>query len=134
MSVALTIDLDFFFDPVLRSFDATPLKSDEGRQKADFEQLLWVSDDLISELNRYLRCLNTETCFHCVNEHNDTLRYICEAVSTGRLSRPFILINFDGHSDLYRNQLDEHYDQADRIQCNQLPQLTDEASTPPLQA
>lgn len=128
MSVALTIDLDFFFDPVLRSFAATPLKSDKDRQQADSEQSLWMGDDLISGLNFYLRSLYIDSCFHCVNEHNDALRHICEAVSTGRLSKPFTLINLDGHSDLYRNQSDKHYDQAGQIQCGQLPQLTDEAS------
>jgi len=128
MSVALTIDLDFFFDPVKRSFAATPLKSDEDRRKADSEQSLWVDDDLISGLNLYLRSLYPDSCFHCVNKHNDALRHICEAASTGRLSKPLTLINLDGHSDLYRNQPDEHYDQAAQIQCNQLPQLTDEAS------
>lgn len=128
MSVVLTIDLDFFFDPVLRSFAATPLRSDEARREADSKQSLWVGDDLISGLNLYLRSLYTDSCFHCVNEHNDALRHICEAVSTGRLSKPFTLINFDGHSDLYRNQSDEHYDQTGQTQCNQLSQLTDEAS------
>jgi len=128
VSVALTIDLDFFFDPVLRSFAATPLKSDEDRRNADSEQSLWVDDTLISGLNLYLQSLCTDSCFHCVSKHNDALRHICEAASAGRLSKPFTLINLDGHSDLYRNQPDDHYDQAGQTPCSQLPQLTDEAS------
>jgi len=128
MTVALTIDLDLFFDPVLRSFDATPLKSEEDRRKADSKQSLWMDDSLISGLILYLQSLHIGSCFHCVDKHNDALRHICEAVSVGRLTKPFTLINVDGHSDLYRNQSDEDYDRAGQIQCSQLPQLTDEAS------
>jgi len=43
---------------------------------------------------------------------------LCEVVSAGRLSKPFTLINLDGHSDLYFTQLDEHYDQANDISCS----------------
>jgi hypothetical protein len=128
MSVALTIDLDFFFDPVLRSFGATPLKSEEDRRRADSRQSLWMDDSSISELLLYLQSLHIGSCFHCVDKHNDSLRHICEAVLAGRLTKPFTLINLDGHSDLYRNQSDEDYDRASQIQCDQLSQLTDEAS------
>lgn len=128
MSVALTVDLDFFFDPILRTFSGTPLKSAQDRLEANSEQSLWVDGHLISEFNSYLRSLCGHACFHSVNEHNDALMHICEVMSAGRLSKPFTLINLDGHSDLYFTQLDEHYDQANDISCSQLPNLTDEAS------
>jgi len=128
VDIALTIDLDFFFDPVLRSFDSTPLKSEEDRRRADSEQSLWMADSSISELNLYLRSLHPNSCFHCVNEHNHALMHICEAMSANHLTKPFTLINIDGHSDLYRGHSDEHYNQVGRIKCSQLPDLADEGS------
>ena len=128
MTVALTIDLDFFFDPVLRSSHITPLRSEEDRHKADSKHSLWMDDNSISELILYLQSLHVVSCFHFVDKHSDALKHICEAVSVGRLTKPFTLINMDGHSDLYRNQSDDDYDRADQIQCSQLSQLTDDAS------
>lgn len=127
-SVALTIDLDFFFHPVLRATFDTPLKSIRDRQQANSRQSLWIEEQPLSELVSYLRHARRNSCFHCIDKHSNVLEHICDAVLAGRLSKPLTVVNLDGHSDLYFGDADSHYSKANQLQCNQLPSITHEAS------
>jgi hypothetical protein len=126
-NVALTIDLDFFFHPVLRSTFGVPLNTMQNRQQFNFSQSLWLDEQILVDLISYLRRVRRYSCFHSIEKHNDALYYICNAVETGRLQTPFTLWNLDAHSDLYLNHLDSHYRSVRCIQCEQLPGIADES-------
>lgn len=126
-NVALTIDLDFFFQPVLRSISGTPANSMQDRQQFNSSQSLWMDEQLLADFIAYLRRVRRYSCFHSMEKHNDSLYHICSAVQTGQLQTPLTLWNLDAHSDLYLNHPDNHYGSVSCIQCEQLPCIADEA-------
>jgi len=126
-NVVLTIDLDFFFQPVLRSTFGTPLNSMQDRQQFNSSQSVWMDEQLLADLILHLRRVRRYSCLHFMGKHNDALYYICSAVQTGRLQTPFTLWNLDAHSDLYLTHPSNYYGSVSCIQCKQLPRIADES-------
>ena len=126
-TVVLTIDLDFFFQPPLRSPFGSPLNSVQDRQQANSRQTLWMNKELIADFVSYLQRVRSHSCFHCIEKHNQALYHICSVVRVGRLQTPFTLFNFDAHSDLYLIHPDSDYKSVTDMQCEQLPCIADES-------
>lgn len=126
-NIALTIDLDFFFYPVLRRTFGAPLNTMQNRQQFSSSHSLWLDKQILVDLILYLRQVRRHSCFHSTEKHSDALYYICTVVETGRLQTPFTLWNLDAHSDLYHSHPDNLYKSVHDIRCEQLPDIAGES-------
>jgi len=127
MRIAISVDLDFFFTPALRSISGDPLDSKDRRQQADSKQDLWMEERLVEDLISYFRRVRECAPFHCVEKHNESLYHIYTAIEADRLQTPMTLLNFDAHSDLYWVHDDSHYNGLDSASYEQLSSAAEES-------
>lgn len=99
--IVITIDLDYFYWPPMRSISGTPLDGSKAERLAvNASHHRWMDDDGLRSLVHYVRELRTRVRLELVEQHHQVLRCIESAIKSGALSAPATLINFDAHSDL----------------------------------
>jgi hypothetical protein len=127
MRIVISVDLDFFFTPTLRSIFSVPLDFRDQRQQANSKQDLWMEERIIEDLISYFKRVRKCSSFHCVEKHNESLYHICEAIEADCLQTPMTILNFDAHSDLYWVHDDSHYEGLDSKSCELLSITAEES-------